>query len=165
MGSNLGLKTAEIIDLNLKTKRWCSCFCERVGMSCLCTWLKNGTHFPPGPVLQRSQELCWIKADTHLWGALKQAFGPDKQNRKSKNLNQNIKRASSRKNMSLVISQLCTYKKYYSTEKNSQKILCFCLWRVRIEAMQTTPNLNHIFISYLQSLTNSTKFFALLLKF
>lgn len=41
------------------------------------TWLKNGAHFPPGSVLQRSQERRRVKVDIHLKGAVKQALSPN----------------------------------------------------------------------------------------
>lgn len=50
-------------------------------MGHLCsTWLEDGAHFPPGPVLQGSQELCRVKGGLHLWGAVKQALSPDTRN-------------------------------------------------------------------------------------
>lgn len=40
------------------------------------TWLKDGAHLPPGPVLQGSQIFSWLQIHTDLWGALKQTLSP-----------------------------------------------------------------------------------------
>lgn len=68
----------------MKKVNWYSCCCcqsmSGFGWSAFCvgyTWLKNRPHFPPCPVLQRSQELSWLQIHAHLWGGLKQALSPE----------------------------------------------------------------------------------------